>query len=79
MAVDTAAKRNSACASRRLPWSRRFLPFPDGTIDQADRQTVVFVYGGILAEEETPVLDVNVLTRGWRLPIRPNYDQRKWM
>lgn len=47
MAIDTAAKRRSAVATRRLPWFRRFYPAPDGTVDQADRQSLAFVYGGI--------------------------------
>jgi hypothetical protein len=49
MAIDTAAKRNSAIATRRLPWMRRFAPPTDGTIDQGDRQQVAFVYRGILS------------------------------
>lgn len=46
MAIDTAAKRVSA-TSFMAPG--RILPFPDATIDQADRQTVAWAYGGILA------------------------------
>lgn len=49
MAIDTVAKRGSAIATRRLPWFRRFAPVPDGSITQADRQQVAFVYGGIAA------------------------------
>lgn len=41
MAVDTAAKRASALAMT--------LPIPDGTIDQGDRQHVLWTYGGVLA------------------------------
>ena len=51
MAIDTAKKRYSALGQRwgRLPFGRRFaVPLPDGTIDQADRQQLGFVYGGIL-------------------------------
>jgi len=44
MAIDTAKKRNSA-----LAFSTMLLPIPDGTIDQADRQTLLYLYGGILA------------------------------
>jgi len=44
MAVDTLAKRNSVLAV-----STTLLPIPDGTIGQADRQTLLSVYGGILA------------------------------
>lgn len=47
MSVDTAAKRCSAIATRRLPWLRRFAPIPDGSVDAADRQQVAFVYRGI--------------------------------
>lgn len=50
MAIDTKAKRHSALGQRfaRLPFGRRFTqPPPDGTIDQADRQTAGFAYGGI--------------------------------
>lgn len=39
MAIDTQAKRASAL----------WIVQPDGTIAQADRQTVLRVYGGILA------------------------------
>ncbi len=51
MAIDTAAKRCSAIATRRLPWFRRFMPIPSGSVDQADQQQVLLVYGGILAGE----------------------------
>lgn len=49
MAIDSAAKRCSALAARRLPWFRRFGPIPDGTVSQEDRQQVWFVYNGIAA------------------------------
>ena len=49
MAIDTAAKRCSAIATRRLPWFRRFEPRPDATVDLADRQQLGFVYRGIAA------------------------------
>jgi len=45
--MDTAAKRASA-VNVGSPW-RGILPFPDGVIDQGDRQTVAFMYSGILA------------------------------
>lgn len=51
MAIDTAAKRRSACQTRRLPWFRRFQVAPTGTIDQAARQQLGFVYSGIAADE----------------------------
>lgn len=47
MAIDTAAKRGSA-----LGWghpSNLTVPRPDGTIAQADRQTLALMYGGIAA------------------------------
>lgn len=49
--IDTPAKRCSAIATRRLPWFRRFMPLPDATMDQGDRQQLAFVYRGILAGE----------------------------
>lgn len=45
--LDTAAKRMSAI-DIGLPW-RTALPIPDGSISQADRQTVALHYGGVLA------------------------------
>ena len=39
MAIDTAAKRASVV----------HMIIPDGTLGQADRQTVAWMYGGILA------------------------------
>ncbi len=45
--MDTAAKRASA-VNISSPW-RGILPFPDGVIGQGDRQTVAFMYSGILA------------------------------
>lgn len=52
--IDTAAKRCSAVASRRLPWFRRFSSLPDGTADQGHRQQSAFAYRGILAGSSTP-------------------------
>lgn len=54
MAIDTAFKRRSSAASRRMPWMRRFSIAPDGTIGQSDRQSGPWVYAGILA----PVVDL---------------------
>ncbi len=45
MAIDTLAKRNSVISVNSI-----ILPIPDGTIGQDDRQTLLRVYGGILAE-----------------------------
>lgn len=50
MAIDSEAKRRSAIATRRLPWFRRFIPLPDGSIGQGDRQSLAFVYSGIAAD-----------------------------
>lgn len=47
MAIDTAYKRRSSAASRRMPWMRRFGVAPDGAISQADRQSGPWVYAGI--------------------------------
>lgn len=50
MPIDTAAKRRSAVATRRLPWFRRFAnPAADSSVSQADRQQLAFVYGGLLS------------------------------
>ena len=46
MAIDTPAKRASVLAI-----NTRILPPPDGTVAQADRQSLVEHYGGILAGE----------------------------
>lgn len=48
MALDTANKRLSAI-HLGSPW-RGLLPIPDGTLNQGDRQHVMFFYSGILAE-----------------------------
>lgn len=47
MAIDTRAKRESSM-NVFAPWRSRY-PFGDGTIDQADRQTSIYHYGGVLA------------------------------
>lgn len=47
--MNTAAKRYSAIGTL-LPFLR-LPPLPDGSIDQADRQTLTGMYGGILAGE----------------------------
>jgi hypothetical protein len=50
MAIDTAAKRRNAIATRRLPWFRRFaVSLPDGSVDAGDRYQLAFVYRGIVA------------------------------
>lgn len=48
MAIDTRDKRASAIGGS-LPW-RSVYPLADGTIGQADRQIVSFLYSGILAD-----------------------------
>lgn len=49
MAIDTAAKRKSAVHASS-PW-RNTVPFPDGVINQGDRQALAYLYSGILAGE----------------------------
>ena len=46
MAIDTSAKRSSAL-DHEEPWQFG-IPFPDGTISQADRQHLAHTYSGIL-------------------------------
>jgi len=46
MAIDTASKRASVMGINNV--SNLFI-FPDGTIDQGDRQTFSDLYSGILA------------------------------
>lgn len=46
MAIDSAQKRHSAIHPN-CPW-RSTVPIP-GTIDQADRQQLAYVYSGISA------------------------------
>lgn len=50
MALDTAKRRSSAI-NVGSPW-RGLLPTPDGVIDQADRQSLAFLYSGISAAEQ---------------------------
>lgn len=50
MPVDTAAKRHSA-----LHHLQPSVPRPDGTVAQADRQTLARMYGGILATASVAV------------------------
>lgn len=52
MSIDSALKRASAIHVS-CPW-RGILPFPDAAITQRDRQTVPFMYSGILAGGITP-------------------------
>lgn len=52
MAIDTAAKRASAL---NFGSENYILPPPDGTIGQADRQSLVNFYGGILVVAPTVV------------------------
>ncbi len=68
MAIDTAKKRASALSFGRL---YRLVP-PDGTIDQADRQTIAGLYGGILAD--SPV--VQTLRNIRRRALKPRANRR---
>jgi hypothetical protein len=52
MAIDTAAKRSSAV---HVGAAWRGSPFPDGSIDQGDRQAVALLYSGILAGEPVAI------------------------
>lgn len=61
--LDTAAKRSSGI-NVASPWRSR-LPFPDGTINQGDRQAVAFMYSGISAGAPV-VVDVTVQFEGLR-------------
>jgi hypothetical protein len=68
MAIDTAAKRNSALLD---PWG--VLPFPDGTIDSGDRLTLLGFYSGIGAEEpETPTGPRPGAYRGYAAAAAPH-------
>jgi len=57
MAVDTLAKRNSV-----LSVNTHILPIPDGTVGQDDRQTLLRVYGGILAGIAAAITGFGALT-----------------
>lgn len=52
MALDTRDKRASAI-NVASPW-RGLLPVPDGSLNQADRQHVAFLYRGIAAGGAAP-------------------------
>jgi hypothetical protein len=60
MALNIAKNRRSAAAVRRLPWLRRFLPAPDGTIDKADRKQLAGVYRGLTPQPKVIRRTVNV-------------------
>jgi hypothetical protein len=47
MAIDTANKRSSAM-NIGCPWRAR-LPFPDSTINAADRAHIDYLYAGLSA------------------------------
>jgi len=67
VAVDTAAKRRSAAAVRLpFPLSRRILVAPDGTIGQADRQSLARAYAGILASVPSAAPTVEDVGSGFR-------------
>lgn len=51
MAIDTQEKRLSLIGYG-LPW-RITLPYPDGGLDQGDRQHLLGLYAGILASSLT--------------------------
>jgi len=70
MAIDTAAKRNSAIATRRLPWMRRFAPIPSVSITASSRQQVAWSYVGI-----APFLPF--VSTGW-FGLQPRARQVVW-
>ena len=63
MAIDSAAKRLSALHHGLVGW--RPPGWPDGTIDQGDRQSTAGMYAGVLAgEPEEVVSGRNLLVMG---------------
>lgn len=67
MAIDTAAKRNSAIATRRLPWFRRFAPIPSGDVTAQDRQQLGFTYIGIESADPTAAIPAESIELPYRL------------
>jgi hypothetical protein len=59
MAVDTQQKRMSAI-NLRSPW-RGPMVVPTGVASQAIRQSVLFYYSGILADEATVEVQHNII------------------
>ena len=71
MAIDSAAKRASAAAvSLEMP-----MVIPDGTIDQADRQTIAYMYGGIAASAPAGAARrrQHIRTSTWRHHVRGRF------
>ena len=60
-AVDTANKRASS-VQLLAPWMLA-PPFPDGTLDQGDRQHIAWAFSGVLAGP----------------PVGPTFDRNKWL
>jgi hypothetical protein len=56
MAIDTAQRRASATHIALAMFGPVILP--DGTLNQADRQSAAMLYPGILAGEAGPVADL---------------------
>ena len=56
MAIDTASKRASAVSA--LGTFMPAVPWPDGTVAQADRQHQVWTYSGILASAQTALAEL---------------------
>lgn len=62
--MNTAAKRASAI-NVGSPW-RGVLAYPDGTVDQGDRQAAAFMYSGVLSgssEYPRTCFTLNFLTK----------------
>lgn len=72
LALDTALKRASAIHISS-PW-RGILPLPDGAVTQPDRQTVPFLYSGILAAGAPVVVEGPVSGSG----RTPKIDIEAW-
>lgn len=68
MPIDTANKRSSA-VNVGSPW-RGLLPFPDGTIGQADRQHAALHYAGILAAGAPPAPAPAPVAAAGGIPLR---------
>ena len=58
--LDTRLKRLSGIQPS-IPW-RGYLPTPDGTVDQADRQVIPFLYSGISAGAFVPPVIIPTTT-----------------
>lgn len=67
LAIDTKAKRLSAM-NIMCPW-RGISAWGDGSIDQADRQAVAFLYSGILVADNGPPTPGGVVGDLWHFRL----------